>query len=136
VKDGGGEKMERRLESAHVPVSRGGISAWREQDVLYPAIWDSVLACGISRPPFPITTPSSTGTTSSLITIQLQEQQFSVHTFMMCHNSLRDFELATRRQITRGRFEEEKWLLRNGVIQFLRVGRIISTYSDNLQRMD
>lgn len=30
------------------------------EDILYPAIWDSALACDMSLPPFPITRPSST----------------------------------------------------------------------------
>lgn len=53
-------------------------------------------------------------------------------TFMMRHNTLRNFKFTAGRKKTRSGFEEKEWLLWHRVVQFFRVCRVVPSNCDNL----
>lgn len=58
--------------------------------------------------------------------------QLVQRTFVVGDNSLGYFYLSPRRDVARRGFQEEKWFLGRGIVEFLDVFHIIPAYGHNL----
>lgn len=52
---------------------------------------------------------------------------------MVCNNSARNLDLATRRQIASRRLQEEEGLLRDGIVKLFDVVGVVATDGNNLE---
>lgn len=88
----------------------------------------------MSRPPFPITTPSSTK--GSSIAFSYNEKRVDArnrHTLVMAVYPLRNLDRPlTCFNITRGRLQKVEWLLRNLVVQLMDVSDVVSADADDV----
>lgn len=95
---------------------------------LYPDMCSSAFASEISRPPFPMTRPSSTAKAKACGETKASWK----HTFMVSRYSSWNLDYTARREVTGRGLEEEKWLLWKCVFEFLDMVHVVTPYCNNL----